>query len=133
VGAIYAVIESGGKQYRVAEGQSLDLELLHIPDGDTVEIDRVLLIQPDSGTVQVGKPYVPGARVVASVHEVQAQSALSQEDRAPAEVHAGPDHQYPGRRLALSPGQPSPQPSPKGRGHEESERGFEEPWHIKKA
>ncbi len=64
---IYAVIESGGKQYRVTEGQALDLELLHVPEGDTVSIDHVLLVQPDGGETKVGKPFVPGAKVVATV------------------------------------------------------------------
>lgn len=51
----------------MTEGQALDLELLHLPDGDTIEIDRVLLIQPDGGQTLVGKPYVAGAKVTATV------------------------------------------------------------------
>lgn len=93
MGAIYAVIESGGKQYRVAEGQSLNLELLHIPDGDTVEIDRVLLVQPDNGTVQVGKPYVPGARVVASVQgEVKGEKLIVMKYKHKVRFHKKTGH-----------------------------------------
>ncbi len=74
---IYAVIESGGKQYRVTEGQALDLELLHVPEGETVEIDRVLLVQPDGGETRVGQPYVEGARVTATVEgEIQGDKII---------------------------------------------------------
>ncbi|MBI2886857.1 MAG: 50S ribosomal protein L21 [Chloroflexi bacterium] len=63
---MYAIVESGGKQYRVTEGQTLDLELLHAPEGETVELDKVLLLEQD-GAVALGKPYVAGARVLAEV------------------------------------------------------------------
>ena len=63
---IYAIIESGGKQYKVSEGQTLDLELLHAPEGDTVELDKVLLVEKDGG-VTLGKPYISDAKVVAEV------------------------------------------------------------------
>ncbi len=64
--AIYAIVETGGKQYRVTEGQTLDVELLGVPEGDTVELDKVLLVGQDSG-ITVGTPYVDGAKVVADV------------------------------------------------------------------
>ena len=65
---IYAIVESGGKQYRVTEGQTLDLELLEVPEGDSVALDRVLLVEKD-GQVTVGKPFVPDATVLAEVVE----------------------------------------------------------------
>jgi len=52
----------------VTEGQTLDLELLHQPDGTTIDIDRVLLIEND-GRVTTGKPFIEGAKVVAEVLE----------------------------------------------------------------
>lgn len=52
----------------MAEGDTLDVELLHQPDGATVEIDKVLLIE-DDGKVTTGKPYIEGAKVVAEVVE----------------------------------------------------------------
>ena len=64
--AIYAIVETGGKQYRVTEGLTLDVELLGVPEGDTVELDKVLLIGGESG-ITVGAPYVEGAKVVADV------------------------------------------------------------------
>ena len=63
---MYAVIESGGKQYRVAEGDVIDVELTSISDGEprTVNFDRVLLVSGDTG-VKVGSPVVSGASVSA--------------------------------------------------------------------
>lgn len=66
--AKYAIIETGGKQYRVTEGQTLDVELLGTPEGGTLEIDHVLAIS-DDGNLTIGKPYVAGSKVVAEVQE----------------------------------------------------------------
>jgi len=62
---IYAIIETGGKQYRVNPGQTIDVERLDVAEGDTVELDRVLLIA-DGDRVTVGTPTVDGAKVVAT-------------------------------------------------------------------
>jgi large subunit ribosomal protein L21 len=63
---MYAVIQTGGKQYRVSEGDKLRVEKLDVEAGDSVEIDQVLLIADDDN-VQVGKPYVDGGKITASV------------------------------------------------------------------
>lgn len=63
---MYAVIKSGGKQYRVEEGQTLKLEKLEIPTGETVEFDQVLLVA-DGDDVTVGAPLVDGAKVAAEI------------------------------------------------------------------
>jgi large subunit ribosomal protein L21 len=63
---MYAIIKTGGKQYRVEEGRSLDVELLPAEEGATVELVDVLLIAED-GTVTVGAPTIAGARVLAHV------------------------------------------------------------------
>ncbi|WP_046077766.1 50S ribosomal protein L21 [Halomonas sp. HG01] len=63
---MYAVIKSGGKQYRVQEGQTLKLEKLEVPTGDTIEFDEVLLVGGDDD-VKVGAPTVDGAKVSAEV------------------------------------------------------------------
>jgi len=65
---MYAVIETGGKQYKVEEGQTIDVELLPTEVGETIEIDRVLLVS-DGDNVQIGKPLIEGARVKATVVE----------------------------------------------------------------
>ncbi|MEM6484075.1 MAG: 50S ribosomal protein L21 [Pseudomonadota bacterium] len=62
---MYAVIESGGKQHRVSEGELLKLEKLDIETGATLEFDRVLMLGGDS--VQIGTPVVDGAKVTAEV------------------------------------------------------------------
>jgi large subunit ribosomal protein L21 len=63
---VYAVIESGGKQYRVSEGETIEVEKLPYEMGQTVELDNVLLVSGEQG-VQVGQPTVEGAKVVATV------------------------------------------------------------------
>ncbi len=65
---MYAIIETGGKQYRVQEGQTIKVEKLPKPAGETVEFDRVLLLS-DTDNVKVGTPYVEGAKVTAKVLE----------------------------------------------------------------
>ncbi len=63
---MYAIIETGGKQYKVSVGQSIEVEKLPTPVGQTVEINNVLLLA-DNGEIVVGKPIVEGARVRATV------------------------------------------------------------------
>ena len=63
---MYAVINTGGKQYRVKEGDVLDVEKLGVDEGGTVIFDRVLLIE-DDGKVLIGTPALPGAAVKAEV------------------------------------------------------------------
>ncbi|HPI97624.1 MAG TPA: 50S ribosomal protein L21 [Synergistales bacterium] len=63
---MYAIVEFGGKQYRVQQGDSLKVELVHAEPGDKVNIDKVLILADDQG-VKIGEPYVKGASVEASV------------------------------------------------------------------
>ena len=63
---MYAIVATGGKQYRVEPGQRLEVEKLTAEAGSQVELGEVLLIG-DGDTVTVGQPTVPGARVVADV------------------------------------------------------------------
>ena len=62
---IYAIIETGGKQYQVVEGQTIDVEKLDVAEGGSLELNRVLLLA-DGANVTVGKPLVDGARVLAT-------------------------------------------------------------------
>ncbi|MDR5709325.1 MAG: 50S ribosomal protein L21 [Armatimonadota bacterium] len=64
---MYAVIESGGKQVRVREGEVVRLEKLGGQAGDEVVLDRVLLVS--QGETVVGNPFVKGARVVGRIVE----------------------------------------------------------------
>lgn len=63
---MYAVIETGGKQYRVTEGDKLRVELLHADEGAQVSFDKVLLLGKDDAAV-IGSPYVEGATVTGKV------------------------------------------------------------------
>ena len=65
---MYAVVETGGHQYRVEVGDSIQVERLDAEPGEDVTLDRVLMLS-DSGSVTVGRPTVDGAKVVASVDE----------------------------------------------------------------
>jgi large subunit ribosomal protein L21 len=63
---MFAVIETGGKQYKVAPGQKLKIEKVEAKEGDGVIFDKVLLIA-DGENVKIGAPYVAGAKVEAKV------------------------------------------------------------------
>jgi large subunit ribosomal protein L21 len=63
---MYAVIEDGGKQYKVGEGETLRLERKDAQPGQTVQFDRVLLLSRE-GEVRIGTPTVQGAKVVGVV------------------------------------------------------------------
>ena len=63
---MYAVLETGSKQYRVVAGDTLEIERLAVEAGAAFTFDRVLLVNND-GKLSVGTPTVPGATVVADV------------------------------------------------------------------
>ena len=63
---MYAVIESGGKQHRVEEGEILRLEKLDAAAGDKLKFDKILLVG-EGESVKIGKPYVKGSQVTAEV------------------------------------------------------------------
>lgn len=63
---MYAVFQTGGKQYRVSEGDVLRVESLEADEGASLDFDTVLLVS-DGETTEIGKPYVAGGRVSATV------------------------------------------------------------------
>jgi large subunit ribosomal protein L21 len=63
---MHAIIKTGGKQYRVAEGETLRVESLPANPGDTVELTEVLLISAEGETL-IGSPRLEGAKVLATV------------------------------------------------------------------
>ena len=65
---MYAVVQTGGKQYRVSEGDVITVEKLNAEAGSTVSLDKVLVIG-EEGKLTVGTPYVSGAAVEAEVVE----------------------------------------------------------------
>ncbi|MBI4298177.1 MAG: 50S ribosomal protein L21 [Chloroflexi bacterium] len=62
----YAIIQTGGKQYRVQEGDSIRVESLPVEAGDALDLEEVLLVSK-GGSLKVGNPTVPGARVKTEV------------------------------------------------------------------
>jgi len=72
---VYAVIEQGGKQYKIAEGDCLNIELTETPpDAKTIELNKVLFVS-DGGKVKIGTPYLEGAKIIASF-KTTAQEAV---------------------------------------------------------
>ena len=65
---MYAVIETGGKQYQVKEGDTLFIEKLNVEAEQTVNFDKVVAVGTDNG-LTVGAPYVEGATVTAKVEK----------------------------------------------------------------
>jgi large subunit ribosomal protein L21 len=63
---MYAVVMTGGKQYRVSEGDKLRVETLPTSEGETIALDKVLLVA-DGAQINIGTPYVEGSRVTATV------------------------------------------------------------------
>ena len=65
---MYAIIETGGKQYRVTEGDEIRIEKINVADGEQVTFDKVLVLG-DGAEAKVGAPYVEGAAVYGDVVE----------------------------------------------------------------
>ena len=65
---MYAIIESGGKQYKVAEGDVVKVELLPNEVNSAIELDKVIAIE-NEGQLSIGNPYVAGVKVSATVLE----------------------------------------------------------------
>ncbi len=63
---MYAVIESGGKQYRVSPGDVIQVEKLDTPEGQTLDLDQVLMVSDEQG-VRIGSPILSGTTVTAKV------------------------------------------------------------------
>ncbi len=63
---MYAIIKTGGKQYKVAEGDEVIIEKLEVAEGDSVTFEEVLTVV-DGDNVKIGTPKVEGAKVTASV------------------------------------------------------------------
>ena len=109
---MYAVIESGGKQFRVELGSQIEVDRLDVQPGQTIEFERVLLVA-DGDSTAVGRPVVEGARVSASVlrqgrgekvvvfkYKPKARSRVKQGHRSELTVLRIADIAYDGRSAA---------------------------------
>lgn len=63
---MYAIVKTGGKQYRVSEGDKITIERLAVEEGNKVTLDDVLLISDETG-ITVGTPFIEGAAVIGNV------------------------------------------------------------------
>ena len=63
---MYAVVKTGGKQYRVTQGEYLKVEKLEGNEGDTIELDQVLMIA-DGDNLKIGAPLLDGGKVTATL------------------------------------------------------------------
>ena len=66
---MYAVIETGGKQHKVSEGEILKIDKLDAEPGTEIVFDKIMMVKADDDTLKVGKPYVENASVTAEVVE----------------------------------------------------------------
>lgn len=66
---MFVILETGGKQYRVSEGNTIDVEKLDANEGDKVILDKILFVQKDNGEIIVGQPTVGNVTVEAEVVE----------------------------------------------------------------
>ena len=73
---MYAIIEQGSKQYKVAQGDTINIELTDVADdAQTIELDKVLFIS-DGEKITIGSPYIDGAKVVASFKATAADALV---------------------------------------------------------
>lgn len=114
---IYAIVETGGKQYRVSAGQIIEVDFLDALDGTQVELDRVLLLS-DGDNVTAGRPVVEGAKVLAtSQGDVRGAKTTSFKYKNKTRYHRKIGHHQTYTRLSIDkivvPGAEEKAPAPK--------------------
>ena len=67
---MYAIVEDGGRQYKVQEGQLVDIDYRDVSSGEKIELDRVLALS-GGDTIKIGKPTIDGASISAEVVGVE--------------------------------------------------------------
>ncbi len=83
---MYAVIEQGSKQYKVAEGDCINIDLTDVsPDAKTIELDKVLFVS-DGKKEKIGTPYLEGAKVIASFKTNAEESIVKAKKLYPTNV-----------------------------------------------
>lgn len=97
----YAIVESGGKQFRAVEGGTLEVDRLPANAGDLLHLERVLLLV-DGETIQVGTPTVPGVAVTATVLDhIKGEKVLSFRYRAKKRIRRRIGHRQQYTRLQV--------------------------------
>ena len=99
---MYAIIETGGKQYKVSEGDVVFVEKLDVEAGSTVTIDKVLVVG-DGADVKVGAPYVEGAAVEATaVKNGKEKKIIVYKYKAKKGYHKKQGHRQPYTKLEIT-------------------------------
>ncbi len=99
---MYAIIETGGKQYKVSEGDVIFVEKLDVEAGSAVTIDKVLVVA-DGADVKVGAPYVEGASVSASaVKNGKEKKIIVYKYKAKKGYHKKQGHRQPYTKLEIT-------------------------------
>jgi large subunit ribosomal protein L21 len=98
---MYAVIETGGKQYRVQEGDTIFVEKLSAEEGETVTFDKIAALSKDDGFV-AGTPYVDGAKVSAKiVKNGKAKKIIVYKYKAKKNYHHKMGHRQPYAKVQI--------------------------------
>ena len=101
---MYAIIETGGKQYRVCSGDVIKVEKLDAVAGDNFTFENVLMISADgdNGEAKIGKPYIQGANVTASVlGDGKAKKVIVYKYKAKKGYHKKKGHRQPFTSLKI--------------------------------
>jgi len=98
---MYAVIETGGKQYRVLEGDTIFIEKLEVQAGDDLVFDKIIAVGKDDGLV-TGTPYVDGAKVSAKiVKNGKAKKIMVYKYKAKKNYHKRQGHRQPYTKVEI--------------------------------
>lgn len=98
---MYAIIKTGGKQYRVSEGDSIFVEKLEAAEGEVVTFDEVIAVSKEDALV-VGKPLVEGAKVTAKVEKQgKARKILVFKYKAKANYRKRQGHRQPFTKVVI--------------------------------
>lgn len=77
---MYAIVTDGSRQYRAEEGAMIVIDFRDVKPGDTLELDKVLLVQ-NGDTTAIGQPLVAGAKVVTEVVDLPKKKTMTQKFR----------------------------------------------------
>jgi large subunit ribosomal protein L21 len=98
----YAIIKTGGKQYKVAEGDKIDIEKLELNEGDTATFDEVLFVS-DAAGVKIGDPVLSGATVTGTVLEQRrAKKVTAFKFKRRSGYHKTKGHRQPMTRISIT-------------------------------
>ena len=99
---MYAIIQDGGRQYKVAEGERIDVELRPAKAGDVIEFDQVLFLG-GGDALKVGAPYLENAKVRGEVEaEVKDKKLISYKYQRRKQYHRKVGHRQPHLRVRIT-------------------------------